>query len=132
MSPHRSPLIGETSGQGNCPGLVAEADWVPSSWNFLLKLERDRLVCEGNGRPVDAVGWRRLRSIQGAGNEVPAKSRKIGVKNHGLKTAFTIGDEIRLSSAGCSIIQTLYARNPGEAPRGSRSPIEVRRMRGVA
>ena len=142
MSPDRSHAIGERSGQGNRPGLVTEADWVPSFWNFLLKLERedliaelvqndldqgatrtvisferDRLVCEGNGRSVDADGWRRLRSIQGAGDEVPAKSRKIGVKNHGLKTAFTIGDEIRLSSAGCSIIQTLYARNPGEAPR---------------
>ena len=142
MNPDRSRAIGERSGQGNRPGLVTEADWVPSFWNFLLKLERedliaelvqndldqgatrtvisferDRLVCEGNGRPVDADGWRRLRSIQGAGDQVPAKSRKIGVKNHGLKTAFTIGDEIRLSSAGCSIIQTLYARNPGEAPR---------------
>ena len=142
MSPDRWRAIGERSGRGNRPGLVTEADWVPSFWNFLLKLERedliaelvqndldqgatrtvisferDRLVCEGNGRPVDADGWKRLRSIQGAGDEVPAKSRKIGVKNHGLKTAFTIGDEIRLSSAGCSIIQTLYARNPGEAPR---------------
>ena len=142
MSPDRARAIGERSGQGNRPGLVTEADWVPSFWNFLLKLERedliaelvqndldqgatrtvisferDRLVCEGNGRSVDADGWKRLRSIQGAGDEVPAKSRKIGVKNHGLKTAFTIGDEIQLSSAGRSIIQTLYARNPGEAPR---------------
>lgn len=161
MSPDRSHAIGESSGQGNRPGLVTEADWVPSSWNFLLKLkhedliaelvqndldqgatrtvisfERDRLLCEGNGRPVDADGWRRLRSIQGAGDEVPAKSHKIGVKNHGLKTAFTIGDEIRLSSAGCSIIQILYARNPGEAPRPgprrSRSPIEARPMKGAA
>ena len=142
MSPDRGRTIAERSGQGNRPGLVTEADWVPSFWNFLLKLERedliaelvqndldqgatrtvisferDRLVCEGNGRPVDADGWKRLRSIQGAGDEIPSKSRKIGVKNHGLKTAFTIGDEIRVLSAGCSIIQTLYARNPGEPPR---------------
>ena len=140
--------IGERSVQDNRPGLVTEADWVPSFWNFLLKLdradliaeliqndldegatrtvisfERDRLVCEGNGRPVDTAGWRRLRSIQGAGDQVAAKSRKIGVKNHGLKTAFTIGDEIRLSSAGRSIIQTLYARGSGKAPRPGASAV---------
>ena len=132
---------GERSDRGNGSRFVSEADWVPSFWNFLLELEgedliaelvqndldqgatqtvisfeRDRLVCEGNGRPVDADGWRRLRSIMGAGYDVPAKSRKIGVKNHGLKTAFRIGDEIRLSSAGCSIVQTLYAHGPAEPP----------------
>ena len=57
---------------------VTEADWIPSFWNFLLGLdrndliaeliqndldqnatrtvisfERDQLVCEGNGKPVD-------------------------------------------------------------------------------
>ncbi len=146
-SDHRV-AIGERSDRDNRPGLVTEADWVPSFWNFLLKLdradliaeliqndldegatrtvisfERDRLVCEGNGRPVDIAGWRRLRLIQGAGDQVPAKSRKIGVKNHGLKTAFTIGDEIRLSSAGRSIIQTLYARGRGKAPRPGASDV---------
>jgi len=102
---------------------VTEADWIPDFWNFLLGLnredliaeliqndldqeatqtqisfERDRLVCEGNGNPVDKNGWRRLRKIRGAGYRVPAKKGKIGVKNHGLKTAFKIGDEIRLLS----------------------------------
>lgn len=114
-------------------GFVTEADWIPAFWNFLggldrddllaeliqndldqdatrtvISFERDRLICEGNGKPVDAGGWRRLRSIQGAGDRVPAKRGKIGVKNHGLKTAFTIGDEIRLLSAGQAITQTLY------------------------
>ncbi len=120
---------------------VTEADWIPGFWNYLLDLdrddlvaelvqndldqdatrtiisfERDHLVCEGNGRPVEADGWKRLRKIQGAGNSVPAKRGKIGVKNHGLKTAFTIGDEIRLMSGGQAIVQTLYAHGRNKAP----------------
>ena len=59
-------------------------------------------------------GWQRLRKIQGAGHTVPAKRGKIGVKNHGLKTAFTIGEEIQLLSAGQAITQTLY-RTGGES-----------------
>jgi hypothetical protein len=120
---------------------VTEADWIPGFWNYLLDLdrddliaelvqndldqdatrtiisfERDRLICEGNGRPVEDDGWKRLRVIQGAGDSVPAKRGKIGVKNHGLKTAFTIGDEIRLMSAGRGITQTLYKHGRRKQP----------------
>lgn len=123
------------------PGFVTEADWIPGFWNYLLDLDRDdliaeliqndldqdatrtvisfeqgHLICEGNGRPVEPEGWQRLRKIQGAGDSVPAKCGKIGVKNHGLKTAFTIGDEIRLMSAGQSVIQTLHAKGRGKPP----------------
>ena len=126
---------------------VTEADWIPSFWNFLLGLdpddliaelvqndldqgatrtvisfEQDRLICDGNGRPVDPEGWKRLRKIQGAGDKVPAKRGKIGIKNHGLKTAFTIGDEIRLLSDGRSITQTLYAHGRDNAPYPGASP----------
>ena len=113
---------------------VTKADWVPNFWNYLLNLdcndlvaeliqndldqgatrtviafEPDRIVCEGNGKSVDADGWQRLQMIQGAGHSVPAKRGKIGVKNHGLKTAFTVGDRLELLSDGRSIVQTLYA-----------------------
>ena len=128
---------------------VSEADWVPSFWNYLLDLdsadlvaelvqndldqgatrtvisfEKDYLVCEGNGKPVEPDGWRRLRLIQGAGDTVPAKKGKIGVKNHGLKTAFTIGDELSLMSAGKIVVQTLYAngRNKPPYPGASSEP----------
>ena len=126
---------------------VTEADWIPGFWNFLLSLdcndliaelvqndldqgatrtvisfEQDQLVCEGNGKPVDSEGWQRLRMIQGAGHSVPAKRGKIGIKNHGLKTSFTIGDEIRLLSAGRSITQTLYANGRDHAPFPGASP----------
>src|SRR5947209_1051758 len=126
---------------------VTEADWIPDFWNFLLGLdandliaelvqndfdqqatetvisfERDHLLSEGNGRPVDPAGWQRLRKIRGAGDNVPAKRGKIGVKNHGLKTAFTIGDKIRVLSAGQAITQTLYAKGPKSAPYPGASP----------
>lgn len=83
---------------------VTQSDFVPDFWQFLLNLkrkdliaelvqndldqeatrtvvsfERDRLVCEGNGMPVDADGWKQLRMIRGAENYVPAKQGKIGV-----------------------------------------------------
>ena len=108
---------------------VTEADWIPGFWNYLLDLdsedlvaeliqndldqdatrtvisfEEDRLICEGNGKPVEADGWQRLRKIQGAGDAVPAKRGKIGVKNHGLKTAFTVGDELQIMSGGRKIV----------------------------
>lgn len=129
------------------PRFVTEADWIPGFWNYLLDLDRDdliaeliqndldqdatrtvisfeqgHLVCEGNGRPVEPDGWRRLRKIQGAGESIPAKRGKIGVKNHGLKTAFTIGDEIRLLSDGQAIVQTLYAKRRGKPPYPGASP----------
>ena len=129
---------------------VTKADWVPNFWNYLLNLdcndlvaeliqndldqgatrtviafEPDRIVCEGNGKSVDADGWQRLQMIQGAGHSVPAKRGKIGVKNHGLKTAFTVGDRLELLSDGRSIVQTLYAngRDRPPHPGASRQPI---------
>ena len=120
---------------------VTESDWIPDFWNFLLGLDRydlvaeliqndldqgatqtvitfeqHRIISEGNGLPVDADGWRRLRKIRGAGDTIPAKRGKIGVKNHGLKTAFTIGDEVRVLSDGLGITQTLYAKGSDKAP----------------
>ena len=126
---------------------VTEFDSIPGFWNYLAGLNRDDLiaeliqndldqgatrtvilfertclVCDGNGRPVEPDGWRRLRKIQGAGDEVPTKDSKIGVKNHGLKTAFTIGDEFRLMSAGRAIVQTLFANGRSKRPHPGASP----------
>lgn len=120
---------------------VANFDGIPGFWNYFaglnrndliaelvqndldqeatrttISFERKRLVCEGNGLPVGPEGWQRLQTILGAGDKVPAKHSKFGVKNHGLKTAFTIGDEILLMSAGKKIIQTLYANGPNKPP----------------
>ena len=120
---------------------VTKFDAIPGFWNYLVGLDRDDLIaelvqndldqqatrtvisfertcliCEGNGKPVDPEGWQRLQMILGAGDEVPAKRSRLGVKNHGLKAAFTIGDEIRLMSDGQTIVQTLYAKGRKKSP----------------
>ncbi len=68
----------------------------------------DRLICQGDGESVSEDGWRRLSFIVGAGDQVEAKRFRIGVKNHGLKACFRLGDEIILRSDDRKMIQTLY------------------------
>jgi hypothetical protein len=81
-----------------------------------IQLETDRLICKGNGLPVDSDGWKRLSFMTGAGKEAPRKHNRIGVKNHGLKTCFTIGDEILIRSDGKRTKQTLYRDGPNAPP----------------
>jgi len=90
-----------------------------------IRFEADRLVCEGNGQSIDAEGWTRLSFIRGAGKDAPRKRFRIGVKNHGLKTCFTVGDEIVIRSDGKLFKQTLY-RNGSEndpAPATFQEPV---------
>ena len=112
---------------------VQQFDQVPEFWQFLIGLrtddliselvqneldafssytkitfEKDRFLCKGAGSPVDKYGWQRLTFLKGAGDKVPKKENRIGVKNHGLKACFKIGDEILIRSAGKLIKQTLY------------------------
>ena len=68
----------------------------------------DRLICQGDGEPVSEDGWLRLAYVMGAGDQVERKQFRIGVKNHGLKACFRLGDEITLRSDGRRMIQTLY------------------------
>ncbi len=44
----------------------------------------NKLICEGNGQPVDEEGWDRLTFIRGAGDLVLRKRNRIGIKNQGL------------------------------------------------
>jgi len=60
----------------------------------------------GDGRPVDAEGWERLRAVVGAGGSIAPKRNGIGTKNHGLRTLFLLGNYITVRSAG---LQTLMA-----------------------
>ena len=127
---------------------VQHFDVVPQFWQFLTELRfddliveliqneldanasrttitfyADRLVCQGDGEPVSEDGWRRLAFVMGAGDQVESKRFRIGVKNHGLKACFGLGDEIVLRSDGRSTIQTLYKDgldehpSPGTLPR---------------
>ena len=68
----------------------------------------DRLVCQGDGESISEDGWLRLAYVMGAGDQVERKQFRIGVKNHGLKACFWLGNEIILRSDGRQMIQTLY------------------------
>ena len=123
------------------PNYVTKFDVVPEFWQFLNGLKSDdiiteliqndldagaeqtsiiftenKFICEGNGQSIDGEGWDRLTYIRGAGDLVPRKLNRIGVKNHGLKACFTIGDEIVIRSAGKYLCQTLYKKGFEQPP----------------
>ena len=81
----------------------------------LISFTSDRLICTGDGEPVSPPGWNRLKFLLGAGGLVERKRYSIGVKNHGLKAAFRLGNEILIRSARRQTIQTLY-QNGFDAP----------------
>lgn len=120
---------------------VHQTDSVPQFWQFLRGLTLDdlivelvqndldakasqtsitfhpgRLVCEGDGDVVSDDGWRRLAYISGAGYQVESKRFGIGVKNHGLKSCFILGDEVIIRSGGRKTIQTLYKDGTSNPP----------------
>ena len=115
------------------PEFIQQTDVGPEFWQFLrgirhddliieliqneldanslhtnIRFLPDRLICTGDGEHIDESGWRRLSFIRGAGDQVEAKHFKIGVKNHGLKACFRIGDQIILKSNRQKTVQTLY------------------------
>ena len=84
--------------------------------NTRIAFQSDKLVCQGDGEPVTEDGWERLSYVKGAGDLVPSKQFRIGIKNHGLKACFALGDDIILRSGGRLIKQTLYQNGKHAAP----------------
>ena len=76
----------------------------------VISFEEDRLTCEGLGRPVDKNGWTRLEVVAAAGGDIEAKKDGIGMKNHGLRTGFLIGDNIIVQSTGHRVDLTVRPR----------------------
>ena len=87
-----------------------------------ISFEPDRLVCQGDGEPVEKNGWERLSYVMGAGDQVVSKQFRIGVKNHGLKACFSLGDDIVIRSDGLRMDQTLYMDGPNTHPSPGTSP----------
>ena len=60
----------------------------------------------GNGKPIDAAGWKRLSvmlgkgQVNGSDRVIEPKVNGIGSKNFGLRSLFLLGDQIFVSSAG--------------------------------
>jgi hypothetical protein len=52
----------------------------------------------------------------GRAKKLRVSATRIGVKNHGLKTCFTVGDEILIQSEGKRFKQTLYRYGVNAAP----------------
>jgi hypothetical protein len=76
----------------------------------------------GNGKGIDAKGWRRLALMQGTGyvaatrQIVEAKTNSIGSKNAGVKSLFRFGDRIHISSRGRQSVLDLRYGAP-DVPR---------------
>jgi hypothetical protein len=86
------------------------------STETILSFEEQRMVCSGNGDPIDGDGWIRLQYLRGAGDRAPRKRSLIGIKNHGLKACFAIGDDIYIRSDGQYAHQTLYKHGHLKSP----------------
>ena len=95
---------------------LVQNDLDANAANTFISFYPDRLICRGDGEPVSADGWKRLTYVLGAGGQVERKYSSIGVKNHGLKACFGLGDEIILRSDGKRILQTLYMNGPDRPP----------------
>lgn len=65
----------------------------------VIEFRKEAVVCEGNGRPVDDAGWKRLRKVKSVGAQLE-KRDGIGTKNHGLRVGFHLGNEIVVQSNG--------------------------------
>ena len=130
------------------PRYVQQSDSVPQFWQFLkglrpddliveliqndldanaehtsISFDSDRLTCQGDGDFVEETGWERLSYYIGAGDQVESKHFRIGVKNHGLKACFSIGDDIILRSHGLKTVQTLYKDGTDNHPSPGALPL---------
>jgi hypothetical protein len=63
-----------------------------------IEITDDALICTGDGEKIGPTGWERLSFVIGAGTLVEAKVDGIGVKNHGIRACFLLGDRIVVQS----------------------------------
>ena len=83
---------------------LAQNEYDADGHELGVNFESDRLVITGNGNSIDAAGWKRLSVMLGTGwvqnldTYVEPKVSSIGSKNFGLRSLFTLGDEIWVTS----------------------------------
>ena len=94
---------------------------------------RDSLTVLGNGKPVDAPGWKRLSVVLGRGRVagsdrvIEPKVNGIGSKNFGLRSLFLYGDQIFIRSGGRQTVLDLFQG----APLQPIPETESRKFRGI-
>ena len=87
----------------------------------------------GNGKPIDASGWKRLSVMLGKGQVtgsdrvIEPKMNGIGSKNFGLRSLFLLGDQIFVSSGGR---WTILDISRGTLPKPRRVP-DSKDTRGI-
>ena len=119
---------------------LAQNEYDAGGHELRVNFESDRLIITGTGNPIDAAGWKRLGVMLGTGwvqnldTYVEPKVSSIGSKNFGLRSLFTLGDEIWVTSGGkWSVLHcregTLYPpRESQDSPRrGVRIEVPYRR-----
>ena len=84
------------------------------------------VLIHGNGRPIDAAGWKRLSVMLGRGHVagsdrvIEPKMNGIGSKNFGLRSLFLLGDKILVRSGGTLDCTRHLKGNTSDTPERSR------------
>ncbi len=92
--------------------------------HLTVSFGQDALVITGNGRNINADGWKRLSVIigtgrvvgEGAAGSVAPKTNGIGSKNFGLRSLFLFGDQIYVRSGGYVALLNLPKLETGRLP----------------
>jgi len=86
-----------------------------------VALGRSALRVTGNGKVIDAKGWKRLSVVLGTGETVgpdglvetvPPKANGLGSKNFGLRSLFLFGDRVHIRSGGKLTVKDRFAGSP--------------------
>lgn len=99
-----------------------------------IAFDEDALRVTGSGKPIDAVGWKRLSVMMGTGrvagseDRIAEKVNDLGSKNFGVRSLFRFGDQIFIHSRGRMTVLDLQAGAPPQPiPNpGSKRAVGVR------
>jgi len=85
---------------------LAQNEYDAGGRRLTVTFGEESLQVTGDGKPIDAKGWRRLSVTLGTGIEhgtgrlIEEKVNGLGSKNFGLRSLFLFGNQILIRSAG--------------------------------
>ena len=85
------------------------------------RVHKSQLQDRFTARDIHRKGWSRLETLLGAGGDVEAKQDGIGSKNHGLRSAFLLGDRIGVQSDGLRVDMTVR----GDRSKPTGNPVDI-------
>ncbi len=101
---------------------LAQNEYDAGGTRLSVSFDKEQILIEGNGRVIEAAGWRRLSVMLGtgligsSGESVLEKTNGLGSKNFGLRSLFLYGDEIYVRSGGWQTALNLQFGTPVDAP----------------